>query len=190
MADANNTGTEVEAPKKMTKTEARELKGVVKQEYSFLRGEIGGQVAQVKQSIREQLDDESEGMLKAARQRVEKLRKKAVKLEDEARDLLGSLRDEGIDLRAPGYRNENGLFAFTVNSDLKVTSQQKRMEKAMSIVDERQREVSRELTMQENGINRDLVTNMMSSDEGRAFIQSIPSLENLIDVPNLQQITA
>jgi len=54
MADTENTGTEVAAPKKMTKTEARELKSVVKQEYSFLRGEIVGQVAQVKQSIREQ----------------------------------------------------------------------------------------------------------------------------------------
>ena len=190
MADTDNKGKEVEAPKKMTKTEARELKSVVKSEYSFLRGEIGGQVAQVKQSIREQLDAESEGMLKEARKRVEVLRKKAAKLEEEGRQLLADLRDEGIDLRSPGYRNDNTILSFSVTDDLKVTSQQKRMEKAMSIIDERQREVSRDLTMQENGINRNLVTNMMSSDEGKAFIQSIPSLENLIDVPNLQQITA
>lgn len=174
--------------KKMTKTEARELKSLVKKEYEFLRGEMGGQVAQVKQAIREQLDAESEGMLKEARKRVERLRKKAQRLEDEGRELLEELRDEGIDLRNT-YRNSS-LLSFSTNDDLRVTSQQKRMEKAMSLVDERQREVSRDLTMQENGINRQLVTNMMSSDEAREFVQNIPTLENLIDVPNLQQITA
>lgn len=172
---------------KMTKTEAKEIRTLVKSEYSFLDQEIGGQVSRIKSDIRQQLEAEAEVALTSARKRTDKLRAKANKLKDEAHDLLRQLQAEGFELG--GYRNDE-LFSFEVkDSNLKVSTVEKAMKRAFDAVDTQVHDARRGLKVNENEAVRKLTLNMCDTDEARSFIENIPSLGELVSMPDVKQLT-
>jgi len=211
MADADNTESA------MTKTDAKECRSLVKSEYKFLNDEISGQANRVKSDAREAIDLETEKMLKNARSRVETLRghaetvsenarkamqvirKEAEAVEAKSRKLQEELRDQGIEFNLgfskpqpvtfSGHKSDNPV-TFEVGTDLKHTNQQARLQKALGIVDEQVNNARRSIKIEENSAVRDLTMNMMSSQQAKNFIANIPTLENLIDAPNLKQIEA
>lgn len=177
-----------DTPKKMSKSEAKEIRSLVKSEYSFLDQELGGQVARIKADIRQQMDAEAEAALVNARKRTDKIRAKAKKLADEAHELLRELQMEGFELSRYG---RNDLFTFDVHdSDLKVATVEKRMKAAFDAVDTQVHDARRGLKVNENEAVRKLTLNMCDTDEARSFIEQIPSLSELVSMPNLKQLTA
>lgn len=174
--------------KKMTKTEAREIRGLVKSEYAFLDQELGGQVSRIKSDIRQHMDVEAELALTEARKRTDKIRAKAEKLKAEAHDLLRQLQAEGFELG--GYGNPD-LFSFEVkDGNLKVATVEKRMRAAFDAVDTQVHDARRVLKVQENEAVRKLTLNMCDTDEARQFVESIPTLAELVQMPDLKQLTA
>lgn len=178
MADKTNT---------MTKTEARECRSFIKERYAYINGELATEANRVKADIREQIDAESEAEIKRARAAVDKLRKKAQKLEDEARALLNDLRDEGFNLA--GYRSD-AILSFSIKDDFEVVDQQKRLRAATQVVDNQVDAARRTLKEQEFGATEKLTLNMMDSDEAKEFVKSIPAPSSLVQMPDLKQITA
>jgi hypothetical protein len=173
---------------KMTKTEAKEIRTLVKSEYSFLDTEIGGQVARIKADIRAQFDAEAEAALVNARKRTDKLRAKAKKLQDEAHELLRELQGEGFEL---GGYGQPELFTFDVkDGNLKVATVENRMKRAFDLVDQQVHDARRGLKVNENEAVRKLTLNMCDTDEARSFIENIPSLGELVSMPDLKQLTA
>lgn len=182
MADTSNT------PKKMSKTEAKEIRSLVKSEYQFLDQELGGQVARIKSDIRQAFEAEAEAALVTARKRTDKLRAKAEKLKAEAHELLRELQGEGFELG--GYRMTD-LFTFDVHDgNLKVATVEKRMKRAFDLVDQQVHDARRGLKVNENEAVRKLTLNMCDSDEARSFIENIPALGELVQMPNLKQLSA
>jgi hypothetical protein len=177
-----------DTPKKMTKTEAKEIRSLVKSEYSFLDQELGGQVARIKSDIRAQFDAEAEAALIEARKRTDKLRAKAKKLQDEAHELLRQLQAEGFELQ--GYGNQE-LFTFDVkDGNLKVATVEKRMKRAFDLVDQQVHDARRGLKVNENDAVRALTLEMCDTDTARGFIEKIPTLGDLVQMPDLKQLTA
>ena len=173
---------------KMTKTESKEIRTLVKSEYSFLDTEIGGQVARIKSDIRQQLEGQAEIALQSARKRTDALRKKGEKLKNEAHELLRELQGEGFELG--GYGNAE-LFSFDVkDSNLKVSTVEKAMKRAFDTVDTQVHDARRGLKVNENDAVRKLTLNMCDTDEARAFIENIPSLGELVSMPDLKQLTS
>lgn len=174
--------------KKMTKSEAREIRSLVKSEYAFLDQELGGQVSRIKSDIRQHMDSEAEIALTEARKRTDKIRAKAEKLKAEAHDLLRQLQAEGFELG--GYGNPD-LFSFEVkDGNLKVATVEKRMRAAFDAVDTQVHDARRVLKVQENEAVRKLTLNMCDTDEARQFVESIPTLAELVQMPDLKQLTA
>lgn len=174
--------------KKMTKTEAKEIRTLVKSEYAFLDAELGGQVSRIKADIRQQFDAEAEAALVNARKRTDKIRAKAEKLKAEAHELLRDLQSEGFELG--GYRSTD-LFTFEVSDgNLKVATVESRMRAAFDVVDQQVHTARRTLKVNENDAVRKLTLNMCDTDEARSFIENIPSLTELVSMPDLKQLTA
>ena len=183
MSDTSNTPA-----KKMTKTEAKEIRTLVKSEYSFLDQELGGQTNRIKSDIRQHMEAEAEAALTGARKRTDALRKKAKKLEDEAHELLRQLQSEGFELG--GYGNST-LFTYNVADDkLEVKTVKSRLKAANDIVDQQVHDARRGLKVNENEAVRKLTLNMCDTDEARSFIENIPALSELVQMPNLKQLTA
>ena len=183
MSDTSNTPA-----KKMTKTEAKEIRTLVKSEYAFLDQELGGQTNRIKSDIRQHMEAEAEAALVGARKRTDKLRAKADKLKAEAHDLLRELQMEGFELG--GYRACE-LFTFDVHdSNLTVKTVQSRLKAANDIVDQQVHDARRGLKVNENEAVRKLTLNMCDTDEARSFIENIPALSELVQMPNLKQLTA
>lgn len=177
-----------DTPKKMTKTEAKEIRSLVKSEYAFLDQELGGQVSRIKADIRQHMDAEAEAALVGARKRIDsKIRAKAEKLKAEAHELLRELQAEGFELS--GYRRSE-LFTFDLHEDLKVSTVEKRMRAAFDAVDQQVHDARRNLKLNENEAVRKLTLNMCDTDEARSFIENIPALSELVSMPNLKQLTA
>ena len=173
---------------KMTKTEAKEIRTLVKSEYAFLDTELGGQVSRIKADIRQHMDAEAEAALVNARKRTDKIRAKAEKLKAEAHELLRELQAEGFELG--GYGNPE-LFTFDVkDGNLKVGTVEKRMKSAFEAVDTQVHNARRTLKVNENEAVRKLTLNMCDSEEARSFIENIPSLTELVSMPDLKQLTA
>lgn len=177
-----------DTPKKMSKSEAREIRSLVKSEYAFLDQELGGQVSRVKAEIRQQMDAEADIALSNARKRTDKIRAKANKLKEEAHELLRQLQLEGFSLSGYG---KSELFNFNLNDEsLKVGTIEKRMKSAFETVDLQVNDARRVLKVQENEAVRKLTLNMCDTDEARQFVESIPTLAELVQMPNLTQITS
>ena len=177
-----------DTPKKMTKTEAKEIRTLVKSEYSFLDQELGGQVARIKSDIRQHMEAEAEAALVSARRRTDKLRAKGEKLKAEAHELLRELQSEGFELG--GYRQDE-LFTFDVcDGNLKVATVEKRQKAAFDAVDTQVHDARRGLKVNENDAVRKLTLNMCDTDEARSFIENIPALAELVSMPNLKQLTS
>ena len=174
--------------KKMSKSEAKEIRTLVKSEYAFLDAELGGQVSRIKSDIRQHMDAEAEAALVNARKRTDKIRAKAEKLKAEAHELLRELQSEGFELG--GYGNPE-LFVFDVkDGSLKVGTVEKRMKSAFEAVDQQVHSARRSLKLNENEAVRKLTLNMCDTDEARSFIENIPSLAELVSMPDLKQLTA
>jgi hypothetical protein len=176
------------AVKKMTKTEAKEIRTLVKSEYAFLDTELGGQTARIKSDISAAFDAEAEAALVQARKRTDALRKKGEKLKAEAHELLRQLQSEGFELG--GYR-QSELFTFDVHdSSLEVKTVKARKKRAFELVDQQVHDARRGLKVNENEAVRKLTLNMCDTDEARSFIENIPSLAELVQMPDLKQLTA
>jgi len=172
----------------MTKTEAKEIRSLVKNEYAFLDQELGGQTNRIKSDIRQHMEAEAEAALTGARKRTDALRKKGEKLKAEAHELLRQLQSEGFELS--GYRSSE-LFTFDVHdSNLEVKTVKARLKAANDIVDQQVHDARRGLKVNENEAVRKLTLNMCDTDEARAFIENIPALAELVQMPNLKQLTA
>jgi len=173
---------------KMTKTEAKEIRTLVKSEYSFLDQELGGQTNRIKSDIRQHMEAEAEAALVGARKRTDALRKKANKLQADGHELLRQLQSEGFELG--GYRNDE-LFTFEVHdSSLEVKTVKARLKSANDIVDQQVHDARRGLKLNENEAVRKLTLNMCDTDEARGFIENIPALGELVQMPNLKQLTS
>lgn len=180
MSDTLNT--------KITKTEAKEIRSLVKSEYSFLDQELGGQTNRIKSDIRQHMEAEAEAALVSARKRTDALRKKGQKLAEEAHELLRQLQAEGFELG--GYRQDE-LFTFEVkDSNLEVKTVKSRLKAANDIVDQQVHDARRGLKLNENEAVRKLTLHMCSSDEARSFIENIPALAELVQMPDLKKLTA
>ena len=177
-----------DTPKKMTKTEAKEIRTLVKSEYSFLDQELGGQVARIKSDIRQSFEQEAEAHLTRARSKVDKLRKKAKKLEEEGHELLRELQLDGFTLG--GYGKPELLTTNINDGSLKVENVEKRMKTAFDAVDTQVHDSRRSLKLNENEAVRKLTLNMCDTSEARSFIENIPSLAELVSMPDLKQLTA
>ncbi len=177
-----------DTPKKnMTKTEAKEIRTLVKSEYSFLDQELGGQSSRIKADIRKQLEAQADIALAGARKRTDALRKKAEKLKTEAHELLRSLQAEGFEL---GGYGSSELFSFDVkDSSLKVSTVERAMKTAFDAVDGQVHDARRGLKVNENDAVRKLTLNMCDTDEARSFIENIPSLGELVQMPDVKQLT-
>lgn len=174
--------------KTMTKTEAKEIRTLVKSEYSFLDQELGGQSSRIKADIRQQLEAEADAALSKARKKTDALRKKGEKLKQEAHELLRELQAEGFELSGYG-RSE--LFTFDVHdSNLKVSTVERAMKRAFDAVDQQVHDARRGLKVNENEAVRKLTLNMCDTDEARSFIEQIPSLGELVSMPDVKQLTS
>jgi len=174
--------------KKMTKTESREIRKLVKDEYSFLDSELGGETQRIKADVRQQFDAEAEAALVNARKRTDKLRAKAKKLEEEAHETLRELQSQGFELG--GYRTGE-LLSFTIHDDsLKVATVEKRMKAAFDAVDSQVHTARRSLKLNENEAVRKLTLGMCESAEAEMFIKNIPSLAELVSMPDLKALKA
>lgn len=172
--------------KKMTKTEAKEIRTLVKSEYSFLDQELGGQVNRIKSDIRAAMEAEAEAALVSARKRTDALRKKAEKLKSEAHELLRTLQLEGFELE--GYR-ANELFTFEVHDQsLAVKTVKSRLKRANDLVDQQVHDARRALKVNENEAVRELTLEMCDTETARGFIKAIPALGELVQMPNLKAL--
>ena len=213
MSDENkeNDGTA------MTKTDAKECRSLVKNEYTFLNDELSGQAGRIKSDVRDAIDKETEQLLKNARKRVETLRSKAEQVNEFAREQMAAVRKKAEAVEAAGRKLEEELreqgiefnysyresepvsfsghdsdnpINFNLVKNLTHVGQQNRLEKAMAIVNEQVNDARRGLKVQENEAVRKLTMNMMTSEEAKSFIANIPTLEALIEKPDLKQIEA
>jgi len=173
---------------KMTKTESKEIRKLVKDEYAFLGQELGGQTARIKSDIRTHMEAEAEAALVTARKRTDALRKKGEKLKEEAHELLRQLQSEGFNMG--GYHSAE-LFTFVVNdANLEVKTVKSRLKRANDIVDQQVHDARRGMKVNENEAVRKLTLQMCDSDEARSFIENIPALGELVQMPDLKQLTS
>lgn len=173
--------------KTMTKTEAKEIRTLVKSEYSFLDQELGGQSSRIKADIRKELEAQADIALAGARKRTDALRKKAEKLRLEAHELLRQLQSEGFELSGYGQPE---LFTYDVkDGGLKVSTVERAIQRAISEVDEQVHNARRGLKVNENEAVRKLTLNMCDTDEARSFIENIPSLGELVHMPDVKALT-
>jgi len=64
------------------------------------------------------------------------------------------------------------------------------MKSAFEAVDTQVHNARRTLKVNENEAVRKLTLNMCDSEEARSFIENIPSLTELVSMPDLKQLTA
>lgn len=176
-----------DTPKKMTKTEAKEIRTLVKSEYAFLDQELGGQVSRIKADIRQAFDAEAEAALVEALNELDDIREEALALQERAHKRYRKLQSKGFELR--GYGKQE-LLTFNINDNLKVATVEKRMKAAFELVDQQVHDARRSLKLNENEAVRKLTLNMCDTDEARSFIENIPALSELVSMPNLKQLTA
>lgn len=179
-----------DTPTTISKTEAREIRSLVKNEYSFLDTEIGGQATRIKSDIRQQLEAAEEAAIQGARKKIDAVRKKAKKLEEEGHELLRELQSEGFVMKGSTNYRKVAIVEATVNDELEVSTIQKRMKAAFDAVDLQVSDARRGFKLDENEATRKLTLNMVDSDEAREFINNIPTLDALIAMPNLKELTA
>jgi hypothetical protein len=76
------------------------------------------------------------------------------------------------------------------DGNLKVATVENRMKRAFDLVDQQVHDARRGLKVNENEAVRKLTLNMCDTDEARSFIENIPSLGELVSMPDLKQLTA
>lgn len=172
--------------KTITKSDATRLERLVRGEIAFIDTAISQRVNEMKAEAREQIEAESEKLAKNARTRIERLRKKAEKLENEGRELLEELRDEGFDIQGHNAH----VVTFTVNDKVEVKSQQRRLNAAFADIERQANEARNGIRGHERLAVRDLTLQSVDSDEARTLVESIPSADNLLSMPDLKKITA
>lgn len=184
--------------KALTSAEKRELTGLVKRRFELMKSEIKQRKVEIVRDVTAQLREKQSQKLIRYSRKLDALRAKAAKLEEDGEKLYAEAKADGITF---GHWRHDGTF-YPKGSDALVTANvaSSSSVEVDGIEDQIQR-VSSELSINggragvtlermEVDLLEELVTSSLTSDEGRAFLARIPSLDDLVTAATQKAISA
>ena len=163
---------------KITKADARELKSVVRMRFDLLRTETSLRETELRQLVREQVIRENQERIDEYRDRVRALADEALALSRRLTDLADEAYQNGLHISGSIIVvNTEQWNVLPKNLDYEV---QRRIQEVYTQshatrlgIDRQEVELLEKLTLQ-----------VLDSNQAREFIESIPTVDELIPLPN------
>jgi coenzyme F420-reducing hydrogenase alpha subunit len=169
----------------------QELRRITKGRITIIKQELEAREKDLLRDARNQLRNEHKSALKVAERKVARIKEKVEKLNREAMNAYQELEDLGLEPDGRSYYyDKERLVEANVTSKWQPKDFDERYE---TVKDEVQRQRIRaeiQLDKQELSLLEELSVDALTSEAAREFLGQIPTVEQVLPAPNVQELVA
>ncbi len=163
----------------MTKTDRKELTSVVRSEFKILKEELRNREMQIASKIRDELEAESKEVVQIAIDRAAEIERKSKELEAEAAALVDEMRREGLEPQ--GYRGS--IIRIDFDNRWQAKDIDRRVQRELNNIKTQRGAAELQLARNEQDLVKGLSVGALETEEAKAFLAKIPSLDQLLPSP-------